>query len=715
MSALENDRLRSIINALPALISYVDAQQRYQFNNAAYTEWFGGRQKSHQGRTVQEVLGDAAYERVREHVEAALAGERRTFETWIPYQDAGTRFVRADYIPDRDERGRVNGFFAFITDLSEWEAITERLRASEERFRATFEQAAVGMAHLREDGRWLLVNQRLCEILGYPREQLLKLNFQDITHPEDLDTDLAQAQRLIAGEIPSYSIEKRYIRPNGASVWAHLTIAPVRRGAGKPTYYVAVIEDISPRKDAEEALRREQEFRDQLIETAQTIILVLDPAGRIVRFNPYFEKLSGYTLAEVEGERWIDTFLPPRDRPAIRRIFSRSIAGTRTHANANPIVTKDGRERLIQWSDAPLTDSQGRFTHLLCIGHDITEQRAAQEALRASEERLRSIVTTAGDAIITHDERGVIDGFNPAAERMFGYAAQEALGQNLKILMPSPYREEHDGYLKRYCATGEKHVIGTVREVIAQRKDGSQFPVELAVSEVIPRRLFTGIVRDISARKAMEKQVVEAVSEERLRIGQDLHDSVGQELAGLRHLARTLSEVLSERRRPEAELAHRIGEVAASAHQQVRALSRGLAPVALDDEGLMSALADLAESTSRLHGIQCEFHCPTAIVIHDVVRATHLYRIVQEAVANAIRHGRASRIVVSLLQEDGAASLTIQDNGAGLSDPDSGQKGIGLKVAAYRADQIGATLRVDPGECEGVVVTCRFRLMENES
>jgi PAS domain S-box-containing protein len=569
-------------DALPALISYVNAEQQYAFTNAAYGQWFGVEQQGHQGQRLRDVIGEAAYERIREHVEAALAGERRTFEMWLPYRRAGLRFVRAEYIPHRDEQGHVAGFFALITDLSGREKVAESLRASEERFRATFEQAAVGMAHMREDGRWLLVNEKLCEILGYPRGELLTLTFQDITHTEDLDSDLVQAQRLIAGEIPNYSIEKRFVRKDGTPVWTHLTVSPVRHGEGKPTSYVAVVEDISERKRAEEALRQEQDFNLRLIQTAQAIILVLDQAGKIVRFNRYFEDLTGYALHEVQGKDWFETFLPSRDHSAIRGVFARALGGVRTHGNVNPIVTKDGRERLIEWYDTELTDSHGELTHLLCIGHDITE------------------------------------------------------------------------------------------------------------------------------RKALERQIVEAVSEERLRIGQDLHDSVGQELTGLRHLARTLWEILSETDPSAAELAQRIGEVAAAAHHQARALSRGLAPVSLDEEGLMSALADFAAGASQLHGVECKFHCPKPVIIHDVGQATHLYRIVQEAVSNAIRHGQATRIDVALNEENGLVSLSIHDNGAGMPPVSVDEKGIGLKVAAYRAEQIGGTLQVQAGDRGGVLVTCRF-------
>jgi PAS domain S-box-containing protein len=141
----------------------------------------------------------------------------------------------------------------------------EALRESEERFRATFEQAAVGIAHVNADGRWLRVNQKLCEIVGYSREELLGKTFQDITHPDDLDADLQQARRLLSGEIETYSMEKRYVKKDNSIVWTNLTGSLVREPSGKPKYLIAVIEDISERKWAEETIREVREAERQRI------------------------------------------------------------------------------------------------------------------------------------------------------------------------------------------------------------------------------------------------------------------------------------------------------------------------------------------------------------------------------------------------------------------------------------------------------------------
>src|SRR6185503_189292 len=223
-------------------------------------------------------------------------------------------------------------------------------------------------------------------------------------------------------------------------------------------------------------------------------------------------------------------------------------------------------------------------------------QRSAREPVHETAERLRAILETAVEGIITIDARGIIESVNPAAERLFGYAAVELIGKNVKVLMPSPYRQEHDGYLANYMRTGHARIIGIGREVVGQRKDGTVFPMDLAVSEVKlqDRRLFTGFVRDITERKRLEQEILEISNREQRRIGQDLHDGLGQELAGIQLMAEVLEHDLSKKSKLGAKQAGKIAEHVRQAISHTRMLARGLSPVELETNGLMSALHELA-------------------------------------------------------------------------------------------------------------------------
>ncbi len=180
------------------------------------------------------------------------------------------------------------------------------------------------------------------------------------------------------------------------------------------------------------------------------------------------------------------------------------------------------------------------------LASDFIGRCQSDAMLRDREERLRTVLDTAADSIVTINHRGILTKVNKATERMFGYSASELLGQNVKLLMPDPYRDEHDSYLARYKQTGVSHVIGNGREVMGRRKDGSTFPVDLAVSEVDHLGLFTGIMRDISERKRLERDVLSIAEGEQQRIGQDLHDGTQQTLAGLGMMSQAMLTVLAQ-------------------------------------------------------------------------------------------------------------------------------------------------------------------------
>ncbi|HSJ03290.1 MAG TPA: PAS domain S-box protein, partial [Verrucomicrobium sp.] len=242
-----------------------------------------------------------------------------------------------------------------------------------------------------------------------------------------------------------------------------------------------------------------------------------------------------------------------------------------------------------------------------------------RQALLFSEERNRAIVETAVNAIITINERGIIESVNSATVRMFGYERQELVGKNVSMLMPSPYQEQHDGYLGNYLRTGERKIIGIGRETLARRKDGSIFPMDLSVGEVkLPQgRIFAGIIRDISDRKELEQQILGISEEAQHRIGQDLHDDLCQQLAAIGCLAKVVLQRLQARDLDEAKSMTEIVSLITQANVRAREMSRGLVPVVLDSEGLMAALQELTVSTDRIFRVSCRFHCDPPVHVSE--------------------------------------------------------------------------------------------------
>ena len=339
-----------------------------------------------------------------------------------------------------------------------------------------------------------------------------------------------------------------------------------------------------------------------------------------------------------------------------------------------------------------------------------TQKKRAAVAVHDHEERLRAILDTAVEGIITINERGIVESINVAAEKIFGYKAHEVIGNNVNMLMPSPHHQQHDSYLSNYRHTGHAKIIGIGREVSGRRKDGSVFPMDLAVSEVklADRRLFTGFIRDITERKQLEKQTLEISEREQRRIGHDLHDGLCQHLAGIELMSQVLEQKLSKRSKTAAE---KVGEIAKGVREAIghtRSLARGLSPVTLESEGLMSALQELVANTEKIFNVECRFDCDPPVLITDPAMASNLFRIAQEAVSNAIQHGKAKRISISLATERGKVILRVADNGSGLPSKLSPKKskGMGLRIMQSRAGMIGGTLAIERNVTGGVVILC---------
>jgi PAS domain S-box-containing protein len=216
-----------------------------------------------------------------------------------------------------------------------------------------------------------------------------------------------------------------------------------------------------------------------------------------------------------------------------------------------------------------------------------------------------------------------------------------------------------------------------------------------------------GTLQDITERKELENALLEISDREQRRIGQDLHDGLGQHLAGIELMGQVLEQNLAAKRL-KAEAAH-AGELARHVRDaigQTRSLARGLVPVVLESEGLMSALKDLAENTEKIFNITCRFECRKSVLVHDPNVATQLYRIAQEAVSNAIKHGKAKKIRIVLQNTRDQIRLLVRDDGAGIPKQLLNKSGMGLRIMQYRAGTMGATLTVERDPAGGTSVVC---------
>jgi signal transduction histidine kinase len=241
-------------------------------------------------------------------------------------------------------------------------------------------------------------------------------------------------------------------------------------------------------------------------------------------------------------------------------------------------------------------------------------------------------------------------------------------------------------------------------------KDGHEFPVEISLSPLETEEgvLVSSAIRDITERKRLENTILEISAREQRRIGQDLHDGLGQHLTGIAFMSKVQEQKLVDKDLPEAKDAAKIVNLVNEAIHKTRELARGLLPVVSDAQGLMSALQQWAGEVEDLFAVNCRFQCLTPVLIHDDAVATHLYYIAREAVNNGIKHGHAGDIVIRLAANEQQGVLTIQDNGSGIGDREPGNKGMGLHLMSYRARMVGGSLDVQRSSTGGTIVTCLF-------
>lgn len=255
------------------------------------------------------------------------------------------------------------------------------LRQSEALFRATFEQAAVGIAHVAPDGRWLHVNQHLCHILGYTVEEMLQSSFQAITHPDDLLSDLQGVDQVLAGEIQTYTLHKRYRHKQGHTIWANLTVSLVRTESGTPAYFVSVVEDITQLKQAEQAVQQSEERYRRVVEDQTDLICRFDLDFRLTFVNHPYSKAFGQSPGALLGENMLDVIPQDYHAGVLTHLASLTI-DHRVGAYDNPVRLADGTLRWYHWTNQVIVDGTGQVVEYQSVGRDITERKQAEEAER---------------------------------------------------------------------------------------------------------------------------------------------------------------------------------------------------------------------------------------------------------------------------------------------------------------------------------------------
>ncbi len=456
--------------------------------------------------------------------------------------------------------------------------------------------------------------------------------------------------------------------------------------------------------------RSEQRYRS-LVETFNSIVWTTSADGQVVSRQSAWEEYTGQSFDQVYGDGWAQV-IHPDDRQRIMGSWRKSFqSGTKFQTNGRLWNAKTKQYRYFDVYAVPIRDETGKILEWVGTTTDVHERRSAENALQIHEERLSLALRVTNDAIWDCD---LVDGtvwWNEAYQKQFGRPVDTNNSWQWWIdrIHPADRTRIHDS-IQAFAAGKGSPANRWSEEYRFLRADGSY-------AHIIDRALLArddqgkpvrmlGAMMDVTDRRALEKQVMKAASETQRTIGQDLHDGVGQELTGLAMLADSLTMGLGRMSLPQSQLAEKIGVGIERTLAQVRSLAKGMNPVDVDPRGLVSALAELSDHAHQLYGIKCSFACDECICIGDSETATQLFRIAQEAITNAVKHGKATSIKIELLQTDNSMELKIFDDGIGISEQHEIPKGTGMRTMRYRANVIGGELRVVAGGDRGTMVSC---------
>ncbi|MBE0543084.1 MAG: PAS domain S-box protein [Verrucomicrobia bacterium] len=449
-----------------------------------------------------------------------------------------------------------------------------------------------------------------------------------------------------------------------------------------------------------------------IVESSNDAIISYTQKGIIDSWNQGAERLYGYSAAEAIGKS-ISMLIPSHQAGEEAKIFQKVRRGEGVDHYETQRLAKDGRLVDIALTVSPIKDAHGALVGVSAVGHDIADRKRAESErgrlVRQLSERVKELTVMYSVAHLAQMEEKstltlmeeITSLLPPAWQYPEIAAARVQLGE-VEFKTPN-FRSSRWSQKAEFTATdGRKGMVEVV--YLVERPSAAEGP--FLVEE---RKLINGVAEALKGyweRKRLEAEILEISEREQRRIGQDLHDGLTQHLRGIVYLHHVLHERLVQKSLPEAVDSARITQLLDQAVDQARSLARGLFPVELAATGLMHALRALAVTVKGIYGVPSRFVCPKPVLIHDNPTAIHLYRIAQESVQNAIRHGKATRVVIALSATDDAVTLCVKDNGQGFPQMLPETRGMGLEIMKYRARTIGGQLSHKPDARKGTVLTC---------
>ena len=692
---------------LIAYLKYADG--KYIYVNKMYEAVARTPSRKIIGRTDRDIFPEPIARLFAEQDRQVIeSGAPIEFEETIPLADGLLSFITAKF-PLHDDAGRVWAVGGVCTNVTGLKKAQEELRQSQERFQALTENSWDGMMIVDKDARILYHTPSIEHILGYKPEEVVGKPIWHFIHKGAPENQIAAIRELLSS--PELGGRRELVlRHKDGSLRTVEGVAKNLLANPRIQGIVINYQDVTARRIAEDHLIESERKHRLLVETLSEGIWSFDQDGRTTFINSLMADMLGYRKDEIQGQP-IFAFLDQAGAALARsQVASRKQGNTEVFTHDFEFIRKDGTRLSTLVSTAPLWDEAGGYVGATAAVMDITERKRTEEALRRSEAMLAKAEHLAGigsfDRDIATQKVRHSDGFL----RIFGLKPRDTADTTEAFL---PYIHEDDrgrimDAIRKSVAEGAPYR----EEYRIRRPDGTETTVH-AEGEVSkddagrPVRFF-GWVQDIAERRELEEKVLQISDRERRNIGHDLHDDLGQQLTGIALLGRALQERLSAQSSPEAEAMAVLLRHVDSALVHVRELARGLESAPARPEGLLEALAGLAAHVRSTSQVSCRLEADPSALVRDPSVANQLYRIAQEAVHNAVRHGRPKKIAITLTEDDRGLNLTVADDGAGLLESPKKDAGMGLDIMRHRASLIHGTLTIASQTGKGTEIICRI-------
>jgi PAS domain S-box-containing protein len=708
-------RLRALTEHALEIITVQDDGGAFTYANEAVVRHLGYHSTELLGRNALDFLHPDDAPAMRERFRRIVAngedsGERNRFEYRFRHRNGSWCWLESIAVNALGNPA-VLGVIAHSRDISLRKANEHVLSLNHARYRtvADLSEGTVYEYLLNDSGtyelEWSFGSER---VYGSNEEEFRGRGWKSyMIGSEWIAESQARMQRYLAGETVEFTAQIR--RADGQIRWIEVRNRPIADpGTGRFSRLVGVAVDITERKLAADALR-ESEFRYRTVAELTSGFVyeaTVDEQGeaQVVWASPGWQKFFGGSFEELNRRGWRNFFLPVDHAGALRR-RQRLRKGESTEMELR-LRTFDGRTRWVHLANQPIIAADGSITRYVGVVHDITDRKSSEEVLRTQA----LAIEVMNEGVVLSDATGHIHMTNPAFDRMFRREHGELIGKHLDQIPCDPpldrrIAEFADGAVARAGAP-------LVSELTVHGNEGeAALFVEAAITPLVlgGEQYWLTMLQDATARRQLEREVLEVSNREQQRIGNDLHDGLGQELTGIALLLRGL-ENRAEREAPS--LSPAIEEVALLVNDAIfttRALARGLSPVTFDRGGLAFALEELARRLSAMFHIDVRCDADHALERRlTSANALHLYRIAQEAVTNAAQHGHADHVQISLCHDGDRGLLRIEDNGTGFSPALHQSKGLGLRIMHYRTQMMAGSLRIESARPHGTIVCCRF-------